>query len=320
MMDCTRVRDLEFPELYLGPSSQPERFAWAPGAATSPLPAVPALREDLAHLMAACRDGHKTAPPGIDFKVSHDGVAYRVAAMQAQGGTVFVLRKVAATVRSLGELGIPLAYRQHLLRSDLSGLFVVSGAIGSGKTMTACAMVKDLLALHGGLAVTRENPIELPLEGTHGKGVCFQTEASDDAGDPAHSLRPFVRWGARIVLIDEIRDADTALEVLQASVNGQLIITTMLAESVVQTVAKLHALVQHRIAAIDARALLVEGLLGVLHQKLARDARPALETEFLFLKDASHVRATLRTGNYEQLKSDIQLQMASMIAGAAPLR
>jgi twitching motility protein PilT len=235
---------------------------------------------------------------------------------------VFVVRRIPGTVHTLAELGIPQAYIRRMMQRGLSGLFIVSGSIKSGKSMTAAAMLKERLSAHGGVAVTGENPIELPLQGVHGHGLCFQTVLPCEAGQLAQSMRNIMRWRANTILISEIRDEESATELLKASFNGYLVITTMLAEDVVQTVTRLNALLSERRGPGNARALLADGLLGVLHQQMVHSARlaPRLETEFLFLKDCPASRAVLRKGDYELLTGEIRRQMAGMIGEHATAR
>ncbi|SFV05799.1 ATPase, T2SS/T4P/T4SS family [Pseudoduganella namucuonensis] len=318
---ANNVRELEFSDLYLGHPALQDRVADVPGAAFNPLPAGPLLRDDLARLTVACTEQRSRAPDPDEFKVAYDGACYRVATMPARAGDVFVVRRMATAVSSLAELGVPQAYIRRMMMPGLSGLFIVSGAIKSGKTMTAGAMLKDRLGLHGGVAVTGENPIELPLEGLHGHGVCFQTLLPREPGALPEAMRNIMRWRAGTILIGEIRDEESATELLKASFNGYLVITTMLAEDVVQTVTRLNALLGERRPG-NAHALLAEGLLGVLHQQIVHGARhaPRLETEFLFLKDAPVTRAVLRKGEFELLTSEMRRQMAEMIGENASAR
>jgi twitching motility protein PilT len=319
MITAVKVKDLEFSDLYLGHPGLADRFSDVPGADINPLPAGPSLRADLDSLIKVCRDTVEHAPLGTEFKVWYDAVAYRVSVMHSLGGMVFVVRKIAGTIHSLSELGIPQTYIRYLMAPELSGLMVIAGQPKSGKTTSACAMVKDRLQAYGGVAVTGEDPIELPLEGSHGQGICFQTGMSRDKGGFADAFRHLVRWGARIILVDEIRDQDTAAEVLQASVNGHLIVTTMLAENIPQAVAKLHALASDRLGGDGARALLADGLTGVLHQHMQRGVRNKLETGFLLFKDAAVARHILRDGRYDLLDTEVEQQRSLMIS-ATPRR
>lgn len=313
-ISATKVKLLDFSDLYLGHPGMQDRFSDVPGASANPLPAGPELRADLDQLIGLCRDASQDALTGSEFQVSHDDITYRVTVMETFGGTVFVLRKMAKAIHSLAELGIPQAYMRHLISKQLSGLLLVSGASKSGKTTTACAIVKERLVAFGGVAVTGEDPVELPLEGAHGEGICFQTIAPRDRREFSERFRGLMRLGARIILIDEIRDQETAAEVLQASVNGNLIISTIVADNPVQAITKLHMLANPRLAAGSAQALLAEGLAGVLHQQIVRGPRPKLEAEFFILKDAPVARTILRNGKYEMLAPEIKQQMASMIS------
>lgn len=320
MTTATKVRDLDFSDLYLGHPSMEDRFYNVPGAAVNPLPASAELRTDLDRMIVVCRDTMKAAPDTTEFKVWYDGVTYRVAVMHTLGGTVFVLRKISSVIYRLVELGIPQAYIRNLMVRDLQGLLVISGPPKSGKTMSACGLIRDRLEAYGGVAVTGEDPIELPLEGSYGDGICFQTSLLRDKRSFTESFRQLLRWGAKIIMIDEVLDQDSAAEVLQASINGHLIITTMMAENVIQTVTKFHALANDRLPAGRAQGLLADGLAGVLHQQIVRGPKPKLQTEFLFLKDAPVTKTVIRNGKYELLASDIKQQMSSMISDDATAR
>jgi type II secretory ATPase GspE/PulE/Tfp pilus assembly ATPase PilB-like protein len=311
-----KVRELEFSHLYLGHPTLADSFSDVPGMGINPLSAGSSLRDDLGRLTEACVAEQARVLGASEFKVAYDSVSYRVSTMPAQGGNVFVVSRIASTVSSLAELGIPQAYIRRLLMPGLSGLFIVSGATKSGKTRTAGAMLKDRLIAHGGMAVTGENPVELPLEGSHGAGICFQTALPSAPGDKASAFRNIMRWRADMILIDEIRDQESAAEILKASSSGYLVITTMLADDVVQTVARLHALSNEGLGPANTRALLADTLLGVLHQQMVRGARhvPKLETEFLFLKGEPTTRAILRKAEFELLTTEIRRQMAAMIA------
>lgn len=317
MNSASKVRELDFSDLYLGHPSLEDRFSDVPGAPANPLCAGPALSEDLARLGALCRLRRQAMPAAHAFTLSHDEVSYRVALLHSAAGITFVLRKMAASVEPLAALGMPQAYLRQLMAGGLSGLLIVCGAAKSGKTMTACAIVKDRLHAFGGVAVTGESPIELPLEGNHGQGVCFQTVLPGGRGQFAGAFRQLLRAGPQIILVDEIADQETAAELLQASVNGHLIVTTVQAESVSQALGKLYALAAHRLPEHSTRTLMADGLAGVLYQQLQRGPKPMLRTELLWLKGMPAAQALLRSGDYDMLGSDLKRQMAGMITANA---
>jgi Tfp pilus assembly pilus retraction ATPase PilT len=310
----TKVKQMTFSDLYLGHPTLGDRFCDGPGAQVNLLPDGAAMQHDIEQLKQACLEAKNRSPSMSEFRVSHDGLVYRAFIMNSLSGQVLVLRKIADDIPSLAELGIPRAYIRHLMDRDLTGLFIVSGTMKAGKTTTACAMIKERLSAYGGVAVTAEDPIELPLEGNHGPGVCYQTLASGTAGGFVEAFRQMMRWGAKTVFVGEITDREIAAEVLQASLNGHLVISTVRAENVIRTIMKMQALANEELDQGAAQTLLADGLLGVLHQKLTRGPKKKLETEFLFLKDAEFARSNIRNGKYEMLASDIKQQMASMIA------
>ncbi|MFS2008015.1 ATPase, T2SS/T4P/T4SS family [Duganella sp. CT11-25] len=318
MLDATAVRQLVFSDLYLGHPTLEDRFCDVPGAAANPLRASAALRGDLDRLIAVCKAALAGPRAPARCQVAHDGVNYHMTTMLTAGGQVFVLRKIASVIHTLAELGIPNAYIPALLARGLSGLFIVAGPAKSGKTSSACAMVKDRLAAHGGVAVTGEALIELPLEGSYGDGVCYQTATGGDGGF-AEAFRRVLGSGAHIIMLDEIRDQEAAVAVLRASIDGYLLISTMRADSATQAVGKLESLAAERIGAVHARALMADGLAGVLHQQLGGGAKKTLKTEMLLLKDAPSARSHLRNGQYDLLAAIARQQMAALIAGSAAI-
>lgn len=314
-LDATCVREMTFADLYLGHPSLGNRFSAVPKAPADPVLASPSLDADLKTLYERCVDAYNQSRDG-DFKLVYDGVSYRVAIMQSMGGLVFVLRKMVSNIRSMHELGVPSIYTQPLMQQNLRGLLLIAGTMNSGKTTTAGAIIAGRLARYGGVAVTAEDPVELPLEGEHGLGVCFQTHASRERGGFAESCRSLVRWGARIIYLGEIRDGETAVEALRAGVNGHLVISTLHAEDIQTALRRMLAMAAEHFDAASANSLLADGLVGVMHQRLVGDPR-RLEADLLMLSDAPSATTMIREGKLERLASEIRLQQARLIQSTA---
>ncbi|ENO77598.1 type II secretion system protein E [Thauera sp. 27] len=314
-IEATCVREMTFADLYLGHPSLGNRFSAVPRAPADPVLASPALDNDLKALYQRCVDSY-SAIRDSDFKLEYDGVSYRVAIMQSMGGLVFVLRKMVSTIRSMQELGVPSVYTQPLMQQNLRGLLLIAGTMNSGKTTTAGAIIAGRLARYGGVAVTAEDPVELPLEGEYGLGVCFQTHASRERGGFAESCRSLVRWGAKIIYLGEIRDGDTAVEALRAGVNGHLVISTLHAEDIQTALRRMLAMSAEHFDTSSAQSLLADGLVGVMHQRLVGDPR-RLEADLLMLSDAPSATSMIRDGKLERLASEIRLQQARLIQSAA---
>lgn len=318
-----RVRDMMFADLYLGHPALGNRFSAVPGAPADPVVASDELSADLAALEQICAKA-STENKCDDFKLDYDGVSYRVATMRSMAGTVFVLRKMVSQVASLESLRFPSVYIPALLAENMTGLLLIAGAMNSGKTTTAGALIAERLRRYGGVAVTAEDPVELPLEGSHGPGVCFQTRAARESGGFAGACRALVRWGAKIIYLGEIRDGETAVEALRAGVNGHLVISTLHAEDVATALRRIHSMASEEFDSASAQALLADGLAGIVHQRLSLDPR-RLEAEVLTLHESDDrqsghaVRAIIRDGKFERLASEIRLQQARMLqSGSVP--
>lgn len=314
-----RVRDLELCDLYLNHPNLEARYCRAPGAALCPVPMDTEMQEDLGRLAILCEAAAQDVSAHAAFKVCHDEVNYRGVAVLTGSGKVFLLRRLESTIGMLAELGMPQAYVRRMLTRYMSGLFIICGEARAGRTTTACAMLKERLLAHGGLALTGEDPIELPLEGTHGSGICYQTTVPRDPSRFGDAFNRLLRASAGSILIDEINTPEAAAAVLQASVGGPLLIVTMQAEDIIQCLVRLHALASERLAPENARALLAAGLTGVLHQQMTMVLKSKLkmEAEFLILTDEPVPRTLLRKGEYEHLESILRQQRAAMITESA---
>lgn len=310
-IEAASVREMQFADLYLGHPTVGNRFSSVPKAPADPLIASPELKGDLDALYDACKD-RLDRLKNRDFKIDFDGVNYRVAVMHALGGTVFVLRKMVSEIKTLAQTGLPQVYIKPLVETPMTGLFLITGSMNSGKTTTAGALIAERLQRHGGIAVTAEDPVELPLEGEHGKGVCFQTDAARQSGGFAEACRSLVRWGARIIYLGEIRDGETAVEALRAGVNGHLVISTLHAEDIQTGLRRLHAMSSEAFDAQSAQRLLADGLAGVIHQRLVGDPR-RLEADMMMIHGNNAIQSMIREGKFERLASEINLERARML-------
>ena len=303
-----RVRDLKFSDLYLGDHELGNRLTDVPGAPANPLRAGPELSDDLSAMLAACIQARNDSPVEDEFNLKHDDVKYRGTVMRTIGGEMFVLRKMAQTLPSFKDLRLPTPIISVLLEKGLTGLLLVSGPMNSGKTSTASAFVHEWLCLHGGVAVTAEDPPELPLEGVHNTGVCYQTAVTKGY---AHAARNVMRYGAKMIYLGEIRDGATAAEALRAGVNGHLVVSTIHADNLPNTLRRIQALASETFEPATANALLADGLAGILHQELS-DAPRILTCKILMVKKQPVVINHIRSGMFEHIPADINMQMANL--------
>jgi len=153
----------------------------------------------------------------------------RVATYPTVTGEKIVLRLFTGSgARQLRELEMPLEACDHLerfLRSN-SGLLLLTGPAGAGKTTTIYACLQYLAELGGRHIITVEDPVEQIIPGI------MQTEVNEARGlDFARAARHLLRQDPQVLVIGEIRDDETANLAIRAGLTGHLVISTLHAGS-----------------------------------------------------------------------------------------
>lgn len=303
------LSELSFSDLYLG-----EVNRWVSGVPQTldPIPAPEDCFADLDELRELCVKSH-AGDGKEEFSIAHKGVTYRASLLQSLSENVFVLRRFPKEIPPLETLNIHPHYVSLLLGQRLSGLIVVAGAYGQGKTTTASSIVAGRIAKHGGVAVCIEDPPEMPLEGRHGEGVVYQRWV--DKGGFAHECRQAARWAPSIIFVGEVRDSETATEALRASINGRLVVCTIHSDNVRTAVDRLFALANGVAGTSDdVASLLATGLLAIVHQRLEGEPRrPKIEFLWLGGEDALGIRSTIRQRKFMQLDNEITLQRNNLL-------
>jgi Tfp pilus assembly pilus retraction ATPase PilT len=316
-----RLQEIEFSDLYF--SEAGDAFVRGIADASGPLVAVPEIfLADLQRLhRLVCEQGQKES----EFRVDYDEVPYRCSQIVSVKEIWYALRRPKTPIPRLSELKLPVQAVQHLAwLGNRSGLILIAGATGGGKTTTACSLLQEYLRSYGNVAVTVEDPPELPLEGDYPPhGRCFQLKVTN--GDFGTQMRKTMRYMPKYILLGEVRDPAAASQALEAAINGHLVITTVHAGSAIEA---LQRLLQIAAKAGDlelARSILSEGLAAVMFQKLRRTRAPngsvhvSIQPQFLFTGFEAKVRTKIRDGKFETLKDDIEQQSNKMARGEQPV-
>jgi len=161
-----------------------------------------------------------------DLKCRND---IRVATYPTVTGEKIVLRLFnTETAKALGELSLTAAVQNELekfLRQS-SGLMLLTGPAGSGKTTTIYACLRHLAEAGGRHIITIEDPVEQIVPGT------MQTEINEAIGlDFARAARHLLRQDPQVLILGEIRDEATAQLAVRAGLTGHLVISTLHAGS-----------------------------------------------------------------------------------------
>jgi twitching motility protein PilT len=217
-------------------------------------------------------------------------------------GPSAVFRVIPEAVPTLSGLGMPRAVRQLALLQ--SGLVLVCGPTGSGKSTTLAAMVHEVASTSPRHVITLEDPIEFVHEPT--MGVVTQREVGRDVASFSAGLRSALRESPDVLMVGELRDAETVGLALQAAETGVLVLATLHTNSAAKAVDRVVDAVPEG-AREQARASLSVLLRGVVAQQLAKRASgegrvAALEV----LVGDTAVANLIRTGKVHLIEATLQ--------------
>ena len=159
-----------------------------------------------------------------DYALSVPGIGrFRVNAFRSRGAVGCVMRLVGDEPKTLAELALPDVIRSLAL--EPRGLVLVTGPTGSGKTTTLAAMVDAVNETRPVHILTIEDPIEV----IHRDKVASvsQRELGTDTADWSVALRAAMRQDPDVILIGEMRDADTVRAALSAAETGHFVMSTL---------------------------------------------------------------------------------------------
>ena len=242
----------------------------------------------------------------------------RVATYPTVTGEKIVLRLFNDTeARSLDELEFPSEVLQELQRylRQTSGLLLLTGPAGSGKTATIYGCLRELAKGGGRHIITVEDPAEQIITGI------MQTEVNEARGlDYARAARHLLRQDPQVLVLGEIRDEETAMIAVRAALTGHLVISTLHAGSC--------AGVFERLAAFCPDASAIAGAVQlVLNQRLVRrlcaqcrgeGCGTCLQTGYRGrLPVAEYLRVTVERRRYVAAKDWEQLEAKPSLLEAA---
>jgi twitching motility protein PilT len=240
---------------------------------------------------------------GTDFAYHLQGVArFRVNVMRQLNGMGGVFRVIPSQALTLDELNMPDAVRN--LCRVISGLILVTGKTGSGKSTTLAAMIDDINSRIKGHILTIEDPIEF----VHQRKNCLISQREVGVHSPsfAAALHSALREDPDVVLVGELRDLETMSIAVTAAEMGILVMGTLHTNGAAPTVDRMvNAFPADKQAHV--RAMLSTSLRGVVSQQLLQRADKSGRVAALeILVNTPAVSNLIRQGKLDQLESTMQ--------------
>jgi twitching motility protein PilT len=148
---------------------------------------------------------------------------FRVNIFRQQGHFSIVMRKLQAEIPSIKDLELPPIFEE--IAREKTGLVLVTGATGSGKTTTLAALLNEINEKQAVHVVTLEDPIEF----VHPAGMATfnQRELGHDFNNYPNGLRAALRQAPKVILVGEMRDRATVEIALMAAETGHLVLSTL---------------------------------------------------------------------------------------------
>ncbi|CAN5632292.1 PilT/PilU family type 4a pilus ATPase [soil metagenome] len=148
---------------------------------------------------------------------------FRVNIFRQQGHFSIVLRKLEGTVPTVKSIGLPSILEE--IAKEKTGLVLLTGATGSGKTTTLAALLNEINETQAVHIVTLEDPIEFVHP--RRRATFNQRELGHDFNNYPNGLRAALRQAPKVILVGEMRDRATVEVALMAAETGHLVLSTL---------------------------------------------------------------------------------------------
>lgn len=248
----------------------------------------------------------------LDFACQHGTKArFRANYLRKLTGVGAVFRAIPTIIKTLDELGVPAGIRK--LAEIRAGLVLVTGPTGSGKSTTLAAMIDHVNKTRAGHILTIEDPVEF----VHKSQRCTIThkEVGEHVPTFLDAIRSAGRENADVILVGELRGAETMKAALQLASFGILIYATVHTNSAGATIDRyVNAFPAEQQPQI--RGLLADSLVGVVAQQLLprADGKGRIAAHEILLGSTA-LASLIREGKTQQVASFIQSGSAEGMQG-----
>ena len=159
-------------------------------------------------------------------------VRYRIQLYKSRGSMAVAIRRIKLEIPTFEDLHLPRVYETAITMRP-KGIIIIGGETGSGKSTTLAAMLQYINQREMKHIVTIEDPIEFVVDNLQSR--INQRELGQDFPTYGEALRAVVRQDPDVIVIGEMRDADTVRTAITAAETGHLVLTSLHTAEAIQT-------------------------------------------------------------------------------------
>ncbi|OGS01030.1 MAG: hypothetical protein A2V88_11420 [Elusimicrobia bacterium RBG_16_66_12] len=233
-----------------------------------------------------------------DFSFQAGEVArFRVNAYRQRAKLCLAMRYISTVIPTLQDLRLPAATLKKIADNS-RGLVLVTGITGAGKSSTLAAMMDYINENRAEHILTIEDPIEFVHKDK--KGVVTQREIGEDTVAYAEGLKMAMRQDPDVILIGEMRDAETTSAAITAALTGHLVFATLHTIDAIQTIARVVDLYPPHQQTL-VRVQLAECLKAIVSQRLLAGSKGGRVPAVEILINTPHVRKQIEESKSQEI-------------------
>lgn len=236
-----------------------------------------------------------------DFAFAVPGLSrFRVNAYRQRGSMAAVVRVVSFNIPDWKQMHIP---EEVMKLADIeSGMILMTGTAGSGKSTTQACIINRINQTHDRHIITLEDPIEFLHRNQ--RSIVSQREIAVDTTDYLSGLRACLRQAPDVILLGEMRDAETIRTTITAAETGHLVIATLHTSGAVNAIDRIIDSFPSSYQA-QIRIMLSMVLRTVVSQQMLPDKNGGMVPAFEIMHVNSAIRSMIRDGKSHQIANAI---------------